>query len=773
MTASTLNIGSDASLIPIDVPPISNTISYDETPALLGLKARDVLESPAAKCVTNGYAVYDDIEGKQIAVGDYGLTPENLERAGVIKPGSAKLVTSQIASGSTASLAYSDSMFTGKYGIINFEELVLNKPAQTNIQLSLFQTSQNSLQSAGLIKGTESPDQISGLIYADSIYGTPAVIQTVKNVNTRNVNNSVIESRTTNVLREVSKGNTAAAAAGVVNGPYKGLAASVAAYAAINPNNRRAQVNAERGIRGAAVDAVVNSFGGVNAFVPVSLSQLARQRGLENWSALLLVSSGGFKDYLQTSIAITGRNAINTAIELAKAGASGDQIISGFWNQTTGGAVTSFNTLRNSILGAYSGIKAAGLFLNAGLFGSAANALATGLGGLPGGVGVAANALQGGIAAIQVLPGQIRDIFTTARTAITGFQNAVQVGSIANQANNLKLITDSKYIFDSTGAVTGIQSTLTSSFNSTGYLVDQGKTIFNAGSAAFNQVAQTVTTALTTAVAIYNAVSAIASLFGGKRKTKTVTISRKTATRTGIKSHADAIFADPGIPRPLVFDEFEKNSENKLNQIQREKQNGAVGQQGPGFATGDISDLAMRGGGIAATRGNMPIGTPGSISTDLVEIEPISDADKIIRDAEVQATARQNFLNNEVKAAQAEYDTAVRTRKQGDPIIAQKRDRLNYLLSNMDNIINERRLTGASTGGLLVNGIPYNNTINAPSSLFNQDTQGQFLSPDTAEQSDKLSGIPPEYRAFYQRFRKLPPNAVIPNPIAGSSTSGT
>lgn len=759
-----LNIGADASLVPADITPISNSISYDETPALLGQRARDVLESPAAACVTNGYSVYDDTDGKQVAVGDYGLTPENLERVGVIKPGSAKLIRSQVASGNTVPKAFADSMFTAKYGILSFDDLVQNKAAQTNMQLGLFQLSQNSLQSAGLIKGTESPDQIAGLVYADSKYGTPAVLQTVKTVNTRNVNNSVIASRTTAVLREINKGNTAAAAAAAVNGPYKGLAASVAAYAA-NPNNSRAQINAERGIRGAAVDAIVNSFGGANAFVPVSLSQLARQRGTQNWSALLLVSSGGFKDYLQTSIAITGRNAINTAIELAKAGASGDQILSGFWNQTSGGAATSLNTLKASVLGAAQGIKAAGLFLGSGQFSLAANALATGLGGLPGGVGIAANALTSGIAAARVLPGQIRDIFTTARTAVDGFRNATQISSITNLTNNLTFTP----IKDASGFITGT----TAGFNQTGYLVDQAKSVFNAGSTAFNQVAQSVTTALTTATAIYNAVSAIASLFGGKRKTKTVTISTKTATRTGIKGHAEAIFADPGIPRPLVFDEFEKDSVDKLNEINRQKQAAAAGRQGPGFATGDVSNLPMSGGGGGAVRGNMPVGTPGSISTDLVEVEPVVDADKIVREAEAMATARQNFLNNEVKAAQTDYDFAVRTRKQGDPVIAQKRDRLNYLLSNMDSIINERRMTSGSNGGLLVNGVPYNNDVNAPSSLYNQNTQGQFLTPDTAEQSDKLSGIPPQYRPFYQRYGKLPPNAVIPNPIAGSSTSGT
>jgi len=764
VSASTLNIGADASLVPTDISPISNSISYDETPALLGQKARDVLESPAAACVTNGFAIYDDTDGKQIAIGDYGLTPENLERIGVIKPGSAKLVRAQVANGSTATNALPDSMFTAKYGITSFEELVLNKAAQTNMQLGLFQLSQNSLQSAGLIKGTESPDQISGLVYADSKFGTPAVIQTVKLVNTRNVNNSVVASRTTAVLREIGKGNTAAAAAASVNGPYKALAASVAAYAA-NPNNSRAQINAERGIRGATVDAVVNSFGGVNAFIPVSLSQLARQRGTQNASALLLVSSGGFKDYLQTSIAITGRNAINTAIELAKAGASGDQIISGFYQQTAGGAATSLNTLKSSVLGAAQGIKAAGLFLSSGQFSLAANALSTGLGGLPGGIGIAANALQSGINAATVLPGQIKDIFTTAKTAVSGFQNAVQVGSITNLTSNLTFTP----IKDASGFITGT----TAGFNQTGYLVDQGKTIFNAGSQAYNQIAQSVATAVTSVVAIYNAVSAIASLFGGKRKTKTVTLSNKTATRTGIRGHANAIFADPGIPRPLVFDEFEKSGQDKLNEISRQKQATAAGTQGPGFATGDTRDLTMTGGGTGAVRGNMPIGTPGSISTGLAEVEPVTDADQIVREAEALATARQNFMDNEVKAAQQDYDYAVRTRKQGDPVIAQKRDRLNYLLSNMDNLINEKRYSSGSTGGLLVNGIPYNNNVNAPSSLYNQDTQGQFLTPDTSEQSDKLSGIPPQYRAFYQRFKKLPPNAVIPNPIAGSTTSGT
>lgn len=755
----TLSVGADASLVPVETQPISATISYDETPSLLGQRARDVLASPAAACVTDGYAVYDEEDGKQIAIGDYGLTPEMLERSGTIKPGSAKLVRAQIARGVKPDAAYPDSMFTGKYGASNLNQLTTNKQVQANIQLGLFQTAQSSLQSAGVIKGTESPEQIAGLVYADSVYGTPAVTQTIRTINTRSTSRtSQSSARTQAVLRNIGRGNAAAASAAAVNGPYKALASSVAAYYTAKPGQ---QASAARGLRGASVDAVVNSLGINQAFTPVSLSRLARERGVENWSALMLVSPGGFKDYLQTSIALTGRNAVNTAIELAKAGATGQAIASGFYQSLSGGATASVNGLKTSLLGAYQGVKAAALFLGSGQFSLAANALATGLGGLPGGVGVAANALQSGIAAVKILPGQIKDIFSTAKTAISGFQSAVEAGKISNFINNTKVTIDvGKTTLSAAGTLTTTGGGVSASFNSAGFLVDQSKTIFNAGSAAYNQIATTVTTALTSVVAIYNAVSAIASLFGGKRKTKVVTMSRKTAQRQGIRKHGDAILADDKIPRPLVWDEFEGYSNDRLNEIkanaraQQAARDSATGKQGPGQASGVSPDNRPFTGGGAAQ--NTPTGTAGSIDTGQVEVDSEAEANRILRETEAQSTARQNFLNNEVKAAQAEYDQARRTFKPGDPRITQKQNELNNLITNMDSIIAERR-GGNAQGGLLVNGMPYNQSSYGPGGLYNQPS----ATTEQLSDSDKLSGIPPQYRAYYARFGKLPPNAKV------------
>jgi hypothetical protein len=643
--------------------------------------------------------------------------------------------------------------------VSNLNQLQTSKQVQSNIQLGLFQTAQSSLQSAGIIKGTESPEQIAGLVYADSVYGTQAVTQTIRTVNTRSTSQtSQSSARTQAVLRNIGRGNSAAAAAAAVNGPYKGLAASVAGYYAAKPDQK---MNAARGLRGASIDVMVNAMGINKAFTPVSLSRLARDRGEQNWSALMLVSPGGFKDYLQTSIALTGRNAINTAIELAKAGASGQAIASGFYQSLSGGAASSLNGLKTSVLGAYQGIKAAALFLGSGQFSLAANALATGLGGLPGGVGVAANALQGGLAAIKVLPGQIKDIFTTARTAIGGFQSAVEAGKITNFINNTKVTIDiGKTTLNAAGTLTTTGGGVSASFNSAGYLVDQTKTIFGAGSAAYSQIATTVTTALTSVVAIYNAVSAIASLFGGKRKTKVVTLSRKTAQRKGIRLHGDAILADDKIPRPLVWDEFEGYSNDRLNEIKanaraaQAARDQATGKKGPGQASGvDTSNRPFTGGGVAQ---NTPTGTAGSIDTGTVEVDAEAEANRILRETEAQSTARQNFLNTEVKAAQLAYDEARRTYKPGDPRITQKQNELNSLITNMDSIIADRR-GGAPQGGLLMNGMPYNQESNAPGGLYNQPT----ASTQQLSRSDQLSGIPPQYRAYYARFGKLPPNAVV------------
>ena len=118
---------------------------------------------------------------KQLYVGQYAMTPQQMERAGIIKPGSASLVNSLIESGADPNVALPPAIFTGKPGAENFKKFITTPEAQNEAVIKNLQVAQTSLQNTGLITGSESSDQIGGLIMSTALNGVDNVLDTVKN----------------------------------------------------------------------------------------------------------------------------------------------------------------------------------------------------------------------------------------------------------------------------------------------------------------------------------------------------------------------------------------------------------------------------------------------------------------------------------------------------------------------------------------------------------------------------------------------------------------
>lgn len=116
-----------------------------------------------------------------VVIGKFGLSPKQMENAGVLKVGSALLVEKLVNSGRAISAVMTPNMFTGKFGAYTLLNFVHNISAQTNTLVINMRQSQTMLSKAGVMTGKEDPSQIAGLVMSGATIGIPATIDFVKN----------------------------------------------------------------------------------------------------------------------------------------------------------------------------------------------------------------------------------------------------------------------------------------------------------------------------------------------------------------------------------------------------------------------------------------------------------------------------------------------------------------------------------------------------------------------------------------------------------------
>lgn len=107
-------------------------------------------------------------------VGAYSLTPQQLEDAGYIKPGTVEFYLAGDQATSLDVLS-SSSVWTGKDGINDVNAFLTDKSLQAGVQTTLYQTSLSELKSIGVVTGSEDPVKLGGLVQAAAKYGAPTV----------------------------------------------------------------------------------------------------------------------------------------------------------------------------------------------------------------------------------------------------------------------------------------------------------------------------------------------------------------------------------------------------------------------------------------------------------------------------------------------------------------------------------------------------------------------------------------------------------------------
>jgi hypothetical protein len=150
------------------------------TDQLTGLKAQ------IAKETGLDYADFD----ADIGVGKFGLSPEQLERAGYLTPGtvanylkdplSTVTGTDGITRTNTERLLSNTNFWTEKDGVSNLTSFLNSKSAQESAVESTMQDSFSTLRSNGVVKGTEASGDLGGLLTGAVRYGVNDTVKWAK-----------------------------------------------------------------------------------------------------------------------------------------------------------------------------------------------------------------------------------------------------------------------------------------------------------------------------------------------------------------------------------------------------------------------------------------------------------------------------------------------------------------------------------------------------------------------------------------------------------------
>ena len=181
--ATTTNSALTSTVPP--APTVSESIDKNVATAIISASALSASNN-APEVVASGTGVIPDATGElNAAVGKMAMTPQQMETAMIIKPGSAALVTSLVQGGASVESAMPPNIFTGKPGAEDLSTFIDNTGAQVVAKAENLQQAQTALTTAGVITGKEAPNDIAGIVNAAAEVGVAPTIDYVKNSSTQ------------------------------------------------------------------------------------------------------------------------------------------------------------------------------------------------------------------------------------------------------------------------------------------------------------------------------------------------------------------------------------------------------------------------------------------------------------------------------------------------------------------------------------------------------------------------------------------------------------
>jgi hypothetical protein len=422
-TPNTPVSASVAATVPV-TGAVSKTVNKNATTNMVSQVAAMAQTGPAAAATALGAGVVQTVTGKFASVGKLAQSPQQMEAAGILKPGSAVLINSLVSQGKTVEEAMTDNLFTGMPGAENLQAYIASTTSQVKTQVSTFQQAQTQLTQSGVMTGNESSGSVAGIITATATAGLANTVNFIKTASgTAGTGISTVGSvvgKTVNgligsVTGSITSGNYAANLAESSTGGLNSIATSLSGLVKGATAGLSGIFDSAKGIAGSAFAAITRGFPTLTPGVPQNLKQIAdkatedvQSSGTEASDVAGVLKSAASNSGIDTasiasgaaSSAINGLDSVNTAV--------------------TTGIATSLNA--KSVL--QNTINTVGALLP--------SSSSTGLSGLPGAQNAVATIINGATGATNSIPGA-----SSISGAITQVTASVTTGNLAGGASNL------------------------------------------------------------------------------------------------------------------------------------------------------------------------------------------------------------------------------------------------------------------------------------------------------------------------------------------------
>ena len=416
--------------------------------ALVGAQSLTAAAGAAGAAVAAGNGVVSNALGQATAaVGALAQSPQQLEAAGILKPGSASLVNNLVQNGANVVSAMTNNLFTGKGGASSLTQLQNSIPAQVQAATSVISSVTSGLITAGAITGKESPQVTAGIVNAAATVGLGPTIDFMKNAVAGAAIGGILSKSPLGavagaVAGALSAGKFAGGLAASVTGGLGGLAGSLSGLTKTIGAGLSGALDAAKGVAGAAFGAVTGAFKALTPGVPQNLTAIAGANAAASEAvsgaspASIAGSLGGIGSALagaavgsllsKSPLAGLAGAAIGTALGggLANPGAAfggaGAIVgsITGAANTVIAGIGKSVSTVVGSVTTLVTG---------------AVNSVTSGLTGIPGGQGAISNIVNNMSNPLGAISGAISGAIGGAVSGITG-GIAGAVGSIGGMA---------------------------------------------------------------------------------------------------------------------------------------------------------------------------------------------------------------------------------------------------------------------------------------------------------------------------------------------------
>ena len=417
--------------------------------ALVGQQSLSAAAGAAGAAVAAGNGVVQNALGQSTAaVGALAQSPQQLEAAGILKPGSAGLVNNLVQNGTSVTNALTPNLFTGKAGASSLAQLQNSIPAQVQAATGVIASATKGLITAGAITGKESPQVTAGIVNAASTVGLGPTIDFMKNAATGAAIGGILSKSPLGavagaVAGAMSAGKFAGGLAASVTGGLGALAGSLGGLTKSIGSGLTGALDSAKGVAGAAFSAVTGAFKSLTPGVPQNLTAIATGSAETASPSSLTSGLGGVGSALAGAAvgSLLGKNPL--------AGLAGAAVGSVLGNK--GSAFGGVSSIVGSIAGTASSVIAGiGKSVSSVVGGAtslvtgAISSVTSGLSGIPGGQGAISNIVNnnplstiagsiGGVASAVL--GGATNLLKKGGNTLAGLASSVLPAGLSNQIN--------------------------------------------------------------------------------------------------------------------------------------------------------------------------------------------------------------------------------------------------------------------------------------------------------------------------------------------------